>query len=181
MARAATLNGRKVATSIDIPERTRTQMIELLNQHLANSFDLLSQTKQAHWNVKGEHFYQLHLLFDQAAEVLERHVDELAERATSLGGVAMGTARMAAASSKIPEFPMAFAGLECVRALVERWAKQAASVRKAIDEADKAGDMGTSDLFTEIVRELDKYLWFLEAHLQTEDSPARRSTARAVN
>lgn len=174
MARTATLNGRKVATSIDIPERTRNQMVELLNQHLANAFDLLSQTKQAHWNVKGEHFYTLHELFDEAAEVLEKHVDDLAERATALGGVAMGTARMAAKNSAIPEFPMIHAGLECVRALVERWAKQAASVRKAIDEAEKAGDIGTSDLFTEIVRELDKYLWFLEAHLQTEDSPSPR-------
>jgi starvation-inducible DNA-binding protein len=170
MARTATLNGRKVATSIDIPERTRDRMVELLNQHLANSFDLLSQTKQAHWNVKGEHFYQLHLLFDQSAEVLEKHVDDLAERATALGGIAMGTARMAAKSSAIPEFPMVFAGMDCVRALVERWAKQGASVRKAIDEADKAGDIGTSDLFTEMVRELDKYLWFFEAHLQAADS-----------
>jgi len=172
MPRAATMNGHKVTTSIDIPESTRTRMIAGLNQHLANSFDLLSQTKQAHWNVKGEHFYQLHLLFDQAAEVLEEHVDQLAERATSLGGVAMGTARMAASNSAIPEFPSAFAGLDCVKALVERWAKQAASVRKAIDEADKAGDQGTADLYIEMVRELDKYLWFLEAHLQVED-PAR--------
>jgi starvation-inducible DNA-binding protein len=147
-------------------------MVDLLNQQLANSFDLLSQTKQAHWNVKGEHFYQLHLLFDQAAEVLEDHVDELAERATALGGVAMGTARMAAANSELPEFPDVFAGLRCVEALVDRWAQQAASVRRAIDEAEKAGDQGTMDLFTEIVRELDKYLWFLEAHLQKED-PAR--------
>jgi starvation-inducible DNA-binding protein len=172
MPRSMTTNGRTAVTSIDIPENTRKRMVDLLNQHLANSFDLLSQTKQAHWNVKGEHFYTLHEFFDEAAEVLEKHVDDLAERATSLGGIAMGTARMAAASSKIPEFPEAFAGMECVEALVERWAKQAASVRKAIDESDKAGDMGTSDLFTEIVRDLDKYLWFLEAHLQTED-PAR--------
>ncbi len=170
MARSATLNGRKVVTSIDIPESTRKQMITLLNQHLANAFDLMSQTKQAHWNVKGEHFYTLHKLFDDSVEVLEQHVDELAERATSLGGRAMGTARMAAANSKIPEFPPVTAGMQCVEALVERWAIQAASVRKAIEESEKAGDMGTSDLFTSIVRELDKYLWFLEAHLQVEDS-----------
>lgn len=169
MARAATISGHKVATSIDIPEGTRTRMTDLLNQHLANSFDLLSQTKQAHWNVKGEHFYQLHLLFDQAAEALEDQVDQIAERATALGGIAMGTARMAASNSEIPEFPNVIAGTECVSALVERWAKQAASTRRAIDRATEAGDQGTADLFIEIVRELDKYLWFFEAHLQTQD------------
>lgn len=104
----------KVKTSIDIEERTRTRMVHLLNRQLANIFDLMSQTKQAHWNVKGEHFYQLQQLFDDSAEVLEKHVDDIAERATSLGGVAMGTVRTAASASEIPEFPQSFAGLNCV-------------------------------------------------------------------
>ena len=59
---------RQFPTHIDIPAERREHLIEMLNQHLADTFDLMSQTKQAHWNVKGKDFYQLHLLFDEIAE-----------------------------------------------------------------------------------------------------------------
>jgi starvation-inducible DNA-binding protein len=145
-------------------------MIGLLNQELADTADLYSQTKQAHWNVKGIHFYQLHLLFDQLAEKRQGEADELAERATALGGYALGTVRMAAASSGLPEIPTGIdAGVDYVRALVERYGIHANNMRAAIDEADEAGDKDTADLCTEISRELDKDLWFLQAHLQAED------------
>ena len=158
---------RKLQTSIDIDSESREQLITLLNQQLADTFDLYTQTKQAHWNVKGEQFIQLHELYDKLAAELTDHVDNIAERATTLGGVALGTARMAAASSSLPEFPGSGIGsMESVRALVERYAAVAASTRAAIDSSDELGDADTADLFTGISRSVDKALWFLEAHLQ---------------
>ena len=158
---------KTVTTHNDLDQAAREQVIELLNQQLADTFDLFSQTKQAHWNVKGPQFYQLHLLYDTLAEGLEGYVDEIAERATALGGVAMGTARMAAGSTRLPEYPAGPSeSIESVRCLVDRYANLAASTRAAIDAADAAGDADTTDLFTEISRDLDKWLWFLEAHLQ---------------
>src|SRR3954453_13406223 len=97
--------GTTFPTRNDIPSDSRTKLISLLNQQLADTFDLMSQTKFAHWNVKGPNFYQLHKLFDELAEKLEEHVDEIAERATALGGVAMGPPRQSAAMSHTPEFP----------------------------------------------------------------------------
>jgi starvation-inducible DNA-binding protein len=158
---------RMFETGVDLPEATRNAMVELLNQQLANTSDLYSQTKQAHWNVKGIHFYQLHLLFDALAAKRLEESDEIAERATAIGGYATGTVRMAAAASQLPEIPTTInSGTDYVQALVERYAQQANSVREAIDQADEAGDADTADLFTEISRELDKDLWFLQAHLQ---------------
>jgi starvation-inducible DNA-binding protein len=154
-------------TSIDLPAGTRTEMIDLCNQQLADTADLQSQIKQAHWNVKGPEFISLHLLYDTLAEEVEGYIDLIAERVTQLGGYAMGTARMAAENSRLPEFPTdAIQGLDTVRALVERYAAYAASTRAAIDESDKSGDQSTADLFTEVSRGIDKGLWFLEAHLQ---------------
>jgi len=154
-------------TSIDIPAGTRAEMIDLCNQQLADTADLQSQIKQAHWNVKGPEFIALHKLYDELAEEVEGYVDLIAERVTQLGGYAMGTARMAAANSRLPEFPTdATAGLDTVKELVARYAAYAATTRAAIDEADKSGDMATADLFTEVSRGIDKGLWFLEAHLQ---------------
>ena len=158
---------RQFRTQIDIPAEKRASLVELLNQSLANTFDLMSQTKQAHWNVKGKDFYQLHLLFDEIAAELSGFVDEIAERVTSLGGYANGTARMAAGHSELPEYPTtAIDGKDHVAALVDRFGLYAAHVRSAIDESDGLGDKSTADLYTEVSRTVDKRLWFLEAHLQ---------------
>lgn len=154
-------------TSIDLDGETRAQIISLLNQQLADTFDLYSQTKQAHWNVKGSQFIALHELYDKLAGSLIDHVDTIAERATAIGGTANGTARQSAAASRVQEYPEEATGSESsLKALVERYAAVAASTRAAIDESGRLGDADTADLFTEVSRDLDKSLWFLEAHLQ---------------
>ncbi len=152
-------------TSIDLDSETRQQLVALLNQQLADSFDLYSQTKQAHWNVKGSSFFSLHELFDKLAGDLLGHVDTIAERATTLGGTANGTTRLAAAASRLAEYPEVSDGRASVEALGERYAQLAASTRAAIETADGMGDANTADLLTGVSRDLDKSLWFLEAHL----------------
>jgi starvation-inducible DNA-binding protein len=164
----ATKTDRTFETRIDIPEDTRAEVIELLNARLADTFDLYSQLKQAHWNVKGSDFYQLHLLYDQVADDVFPYVDKLAERATQLGGLALGTARMAGSASSLDEYPLdAVEGMETVSVVADRLAAYAAAVRSAIETTAELGDQSTSDLFTEISRTVDKYLWFVEAHQQS--------------
>jgi len=156
------------STRNDLPREVREQMIALLNQQLADTFDLYSQTKQAHWNVKGAQFFQLHELFDKLAEELQGYVDQIAERATALGGLAQGTVRMSAANSQLPESELKVTdSLPTVEALAERYAALSGGMRQAIETAEDQRDSGTADLFTEVSRGLDKALWFLEAHLQT--------------
>jgi starvation-inducible DNA-binding protein len=156
---------QKISTRIDLKPKLRDSMIALLNQQLADTLDLYTQVKQAHWNVKGPHFIMLHELFDKLAEELEEPVDDMAERVTALGGVARGTARDAASRSRLPELGREFYDHKLVGELADRYAALAASTRAAIETAAKEGDADTSDLFTGISRELDKALWFLEAHL----------------
>lgn len=154
-------------TSIDLPADRRKKLVALLNQHLADTFDLYGQAKQAHWNVKGPQFHQLHGLFDDLADELRGYVDLIAERATALGGTALGTVRMAAAASRLAEYlPAAPGGREHVETLARGFAALAATTRTAIRAAEGLGDADTADLLTEVSRGLDKGLWFLEAHLQ---------------
>ena len=162
-----TASTRSFTTSVGVPTADRAKVNRILNQHLADSFDLMSQVKQAHWNVKGSDFWQLHKLFDEVAERAAEWVDEFAERVTALGGYATGTVRMAVASSTLPEFPTEITdSMDYVRAVADRLATFTNSARSATDEADKLGDANTADLFTEVSRCADKYLYFLEAHLQ---------------
>jgi starvation-inducible DNA-binding protein len=154
-------------TAIGIPADVRAKVVALLNQQLANLSDLYSQTLQAHWNVRGQEFYQLHKLFEELAEPFDEHIDTVAERIVTLGGVAFGTVRCAAENSEIKEFPLKPGAMEYVTALVERYAKVGNSVRKAIDTSADAGDADTADLLTAVSRDLDKGLYFLEAHIRS--------------
>ena len=163
----ATQTGRTFETRIDISADAREKLVELLNVRLADSFDLYSQLKQAHWNVKGSDFIQLHELYDAVAESVLEFVDTIAERATALGGLALGTARMAAEATTLDEYPIdAVTGEETIVVVADRLAAFGASAREAIDTATELGDMDTADLFTEVSRAIDKHLWFVEAHLQ---------------
>lgn len=164
----ATNTEKMFATRNELSEDVRGQMIALLNQQLADTIDLFSQTKQAHWNVKGAQFIELHELFDKLAAELDGYADMIAERATALGGLALGTVRLSAANSQLPECELEVTdSLPTVKAVAERFAALATSTRQAIEPAEAQGDPITADLFTEVSRALDKSLWFLEAHLQT--------------
>ena len=154
-------------TKNDLGEKNREKVIATLNARLADAIDLKTQAKQAHWNVKGPHFIGLHELFDQVATAVEAHTDLIAERVTALGGTAMGTARVVARNSSLSEYPLEIIdGTAHVDALSTAMADFGKKVRKGIDDTDKLGDADTADLFTEISREIDKLLWFVEAHIQ---------------
>ena len=163
---ATTSKQKMYSTRIDLPSNVREEIIGTLNKTLAATLDLKTQTKQAHWNVKGIDFYQLHELFDEMAGELEEYVDMVAERVTALGGTALGTARVAASESILSEYPLdAVGGVEHITALADRYSAYGKHVREAIDTTGDLGDADTSDMYTEISRTIDKRLWFLEAHL----------------
>jgi starvation-inducible DNA-binding protein len=157
------------ATKNDLPEAQRTQLVELLNARLADAIDLQTQMKQAHWNVKGPQFFQLHELFDKINEDVEEYVDEIAERAVQLGGTTAGTARAVAERSQLAEYPQGIAnGRDHVVAVSNALAAFGKLARRAIDQSSELRDADTADIFTEISRGVDKWLWFVEAHLQAE-------------
>lgn len=154
-------------TKIDLAEKVRRNVVVILNDRLAEAIDLQSQIKQAHWNVKGPHFIALHELFDKISDAVLEQVDEIAERITSLGGTAEGTVAVAAKRSKLKNYPLSItSGKDHLFYLSTQVAAFGKAVRSAIDDTEELGDKDTADLLTGISRELDKYLWFLEAHLQ---------------
>jgi len=154
-------------TENDISQQRRLELNALMNQRLASAIDLQTQMKQAHWNVKGPSFIGLHQLFDQVDEAVESYVDMIAERIVQLGGIAEGTARVAAARSQLEEYPLAIAdGYAHVEAVARALSTFGYEVRGTISEADELDDADTADLFTEISRGIDKWVWFVEAHNQ---------------
>jgi len=154
-------------TKNDLPEGTRTKVVELLNARLADSIELRLQAKQAHWNVKGPNFIALHKLFDEAYEKVGEYVDEFAERLVALGGVAEGTSPAVSKRTTMPPYPLAAVDWrQHVEAFSTALAHFAKFARAGIDESDKLGDKDTADLFTQVSRGTDQLLWMVEAHLE---------------
>lgn len=157
------------ASKIDISDNARIAMIGLLNARLADAVDLSMQMKQAHWNVKGPNFIALHELFDRIHTGVMGHVDEIAERITTLGGTAAGTAAVAAKVSVLPAYPLDVPGgsdhIDAVSTALSEFGKH---VRGAIERAADIGDADTEDLFVEVSRDIDKQMWLVEAHVQAD-------------
>jgi starvation-inducible DNA-binding protein len=154
-------------TKNDLPGKVRSKVLGTLGDRLADATDLMLQTKQAHWNVKGPNFIALHELFDKINESAEEWVDLIAERIIQLGGTAEGTVQATAERTSLAEYPLDITkGADHVDKLSDSLASFGKKVRSAIDKTGKAGDADTADIFTEISRDVDKYLWFVEAHKQ---------------
>jgi starvation-inducible DNA-binding protein len=154
-------------TRNDLPEAARKDIVQLLDDRLADAIDLQLQAKQAHWNVKGPNFVGLHDLFDRVSDAAREYVDLIAERGVALGGIAEGTVQTVSRRSKLPEFAVSSAEwtahVECMRIALATFGSTA---RRAIDEATDLKDADTADLFTEVSRGIDKLLWMVEAHVQ---------------
>jgi len=155
------------ATAIDLSETKRVQIIELCNASLAEAVDLQLHCKHAHWNVKGPNFIALHQLFDQVNESVEDYIDLIAERAVQLGGIANSTAHVVTTWAHMPENDTQSASeRDYVQSLSGALASFGKIAREAIGKSNEFDDAVAADIFTEISRGLDKWLWMVEAHLQ---------------
>ncbi len=165
--KAAVAAPKMYETENDLAKKSRVELTALMNQRLASAVDLQLQMKQAHWNVKGPNFIGLHELFDKVDEAVEDYVDTIAERIVQLGGIAEGTVRTAAARTRLPEYPLDIAeGAAHVEAVARALSTFGQEARMTIAEAAAFDDADTADIFTEVSRGIDKWLWFVEAHSQ---------------
>lgn len=154
-------------TKNDLKSNAKQFSIGLLNARVADGIDLALLTKQAHWNLKGPQFIAIHEMLDGFRTQLDDAVDNMAERVVQLGGTALGTTQVVVEASTLTPYPTdIYAIHDHLAALIDRYAQVANAVRDGIDQTAEAGDADTADILTQISRDLDKALWFLEAHVQ---------------
>lgn len=162
-------NSMMHSTRNTLPLAARESAIGLLNHTVAELLDLFARIKQAHWNLRGPAFIGLHKLLDEFAVTTLRDIDTIAERATSLGGVVEGTLREAVKQSRLnrKEEPRSRSGqFDWIHELADAHAALSTHVRKAIKKVTDSEDFGTADLLTDVLNNLEKQLWLLEAHIQ---------------
>ena len=160
---------------ITLGAEARAVSCGLLNQILADTIIIYNLYKKHHWLVRGQTFYQLHLLLDKHADEQLKLIDLMGERVQTLGGVAIADPRHVAEVTKIGRPPN---GAEEVPAMLSRLLEAHESivgeVREAIEKTNEKKDGGTNDLLmSEILRTNELQTWFIAEHLV--DTPLVRS------
>jgi starvation-inducible DNA-binding protein len=152
-----------------VSQELRAGLIVGLNASLANLTDLAAAYKQAHWNVAGSDFSQLHELFDKLSDQTREYMDVIAERAVTLGGVARGTIQAAVEGSALPSFPLEErCQMHLLEELVGRIDILTGELRQQMNET--SSELATQDVYIEVVRGMEKQRWMLQAHLARRGS-----------
>jgi starvation-inducible DNA-binding protein len=153
-------------TPSHLPEAGRNELVRTLNARLVDGLDLHGDLKVAHWNVRGSQFPALHPLFEQIATELAAHNDAIAERAVTLGGLAAGTSRHVARTSRLADYPLDVTrDSQHVQLLADRLDTYLEGLRESRGAAETQADTDTVDLLTGTISAFEKHAWFLRATL----------------
>jgi len=156
------------APNIGIPDGNRQGTIALLNTLLADEYMLYTKTRNYHWNVTGLQFNDLHKFFETQYEALDDIVDEVAERARSLGGRAAGTLEEFRKTARLGEDPGRVpAARDMLAGLLADHEAPTRSLRADVDTVtDKYRDTGTADFLTGLLEQHEKMAWMLRSFLE---------------
>ena len=153
-----------------LPQEQQAKLIELLNRRLADTIDLQLQSRQAYWNIKGPHFMALRELFDKVSQGVEEYANLIAEHIVQLGGIAEGTSQAVARRSSLDEYWLSTAdGQGHSNALATALNACGKHARYASEQATLFQDSDTADIFTEIARGIDTWLWFVQTSQQGDN------------
>ncbi len=156
--------------NIGLNETQRQDVIDLLNQDLADSYLLLVKTKKYHWDVVGPQFMTLHKLWQEHYEALTLNVDVIAERVRTLGGYPVGTMEGFLAICSLKEhagkIPTA-TGM--VSQLLDDHEQIVRNLREHIDQcSNKFKDDGTADFLTGLIEQHEQISWMLRSFIEGE-------------
>jgi starvation-inducible DNA-binding protein len=156
-----------MALSIGLSESNRDSVVKILNAVLSDEYVLYTKTRNYHWNVVGPQFNDLHKFFEGQYEALNEIVDDVAERARTLGGKALGTlvefTKTTRLRERAGEYPDARGMIGDLLADHESIVKQLRA--DLVTALDKHGDAGTSDFLTGLMEKHEKMAWMLRAFL----------------
>jgi starvation-inducible DNA-binding protein len=155
------------ALPLGLSVEVREEVVERLNQILADSVTIRDLYKKCHWQVTGPAFYQFHHLFDKHSEAQSDLVDVIAERIRALGGVSLAMAFDVAETASIPRPPRwrEQPPVQISRQL-EANAAIILEVRAGARRAAELGDDSTTDLLVgEVLGSNEQQVWFLSEHL----------------
>ncbi|MGV0735834.1 DNA starvation/stationary phase protection protein [Mycobacterium syngnathidarum] len=134
-----------------------------LQQVLVDLIELGVQGKQAHWNVVGTNFRDLHLQLDEVVDFAREGSDTIAERMRALDAVPDGRSDTVVASTTLPQFPAYERSTgEVVDLIATRIYATAGTLRSVHDSVD-AHDPTTADILHQLIDGLEKLAWLIKS------------------
>lgn len=154
-------------TNIGIPDENREGVVKILNTLLSDEYLLYTKTRNYHWNVTGPQFNDLHKFFEAQYEALDEIIDEVAERARSLGGASFGTLTEFSKHARLKEQPGQISNArEMIGNLLQDHEAVIRSLRKDLEVcAEKYHDIGTNDFLTGLMEKHEKMAWMLRSFM----------------
>lgn len=150
---------------IGINKDKATEVSDQLNTLLATYEVFYQNLRSAHWNVKGENFFQLHIKFEELYTDAQMKIDEVAERILTLGVGPLDSYTAFLRESKVKEFSGVSDGRTCVGSIRDNFTLIIGLERSILESAEAAGDTGTADLMTQYISAQEKVVWMLTAFL----------------
>ena len=153
-------------TNIEIGDKNRQSVADILNMLLADEYVLYTQTRNAHWNISGFNFCAMHKFFESQYETLDEIVDNVAERVRAIGHYSLGSLADFSELTRVAEVKELSKEKIAVQALLAGHETIIKALRKEISAVvDKYLDLGTADFITGIMEQHEKMAWMLRAHL----------------
>ncbi|MCH8474879.1 MAG: DNA starvation/stationary phase protection protein [Opitutales bacterium] len=149
----------------DTHTATSKKLTEALNLVLADSYALMVNTHNAHWNVEGPGFFALHAAFEEQYTNLFTAIDEIAERIRALGGYAMGSLPEFSETARLDNLQAPMKEGDFVRALLKGNEKTVTDAKMTRDLAADEEDKETEDLMIERITYHEKTIWMLKSFL----------------
>lgn len=144
-----------------------SDVVSDLQKVLVDFIDLSLVAKEAHWNILGPNFRDLHLNLDELVSVAREGTDEIAERMRALNGIPDGRTAVVAAGSSLPEFPAGeILTHDAISHVVEAINAATNTMREVHDRVDEA-DPTSADLLHEYIKQLEQQAWFISAETRT--------------
>jgi len=138
-----------------------------LQRVLVDLIELSLQAKQAHWNVVGKNFRDLHLQLDEIVESAREFADVIAERLRALHAAVDGRSSTVSAKTSLPTYPNGeVATTDTVDLITVRLEAVVGTMREVHDEVDEE-DPTTADILHEIISTLEQYAWMVSAENRT--------------
>lgn len=152
-------------TRIGLDTNKTNDLIQNLNDLLANYSVFYMNTRGMHWNIKGNKFFELHVKFEELYNDLILKIDEIAERVLTLGGTPIHTYEAVLQTSEIKSLSNATDGTACVQNILESFKTLIVKQRALLDLSGDANDEGTNALMSDYIREQEKLVWMYSAYL----------------
>ncbi len=154
--------------NIGLPDERRNAVVKILGALLADEYVLYTKTRNYHWNVVGPQFNDLHKFFEAQYEALDDVVDDVAERARSLGGRAVGTLAEFLQLTRLKEHAREQPGArDMITDLLGDHETVIRVLRRDLETVvEKHQDAGTSDFLTGLMERHEKMAWMLRSFLE---------------